>query len=181
MVVEETSGLFLRFDEQEQIVSRASAEIDLNRLKEFGTRFHEVSEELSARLTRLVPLADTLTAKSASRLFALFGEFRAQAAAVFDFAQDFQQVKARDALDGPQSSAASQVDAILNELLNAAAKTTDDEVEALSNARDKMVWTIAAASLLGVVNFIGLGIYLARRLTHQLGWHSSFPARTSCC
>jgi hypothetical protein len=178
VVVEETSRLFLRFDEQEQIVSRASAEIDLNRLKEFGTRFHEVSEELSARLTRLVPLADTLTAKSASRLFALFGEFRAQAAAVFDFAQDFQQVKA---LDGPQSSAASQVDAILNELLNAAGKTTDDEVEALSNARDKMVWTIAAASLLGVVNFIGLGIYLARRLTHQLGWHSSFPAPTSCC
>jgi flagellar biogenesis protein FliO len=55
-------------------------------------------------------------------------------------------------------------------LLNAAAKTTDDEVEALSNARDKMVWTIAAVSLLGVVTFIGLGIYLANRLTHQLGW-----------
>jgi len=32
---------------------------------------------------------------------------------------------------------------------------------------NKMVWTIAAVSLLGVVTFIGLGIYLARRLTHQ--------------
>jgi PAS domain S-box-containing protein len=170
VVVEETSRLALLFEEQEQVVSRASAEIDLNRLREFRTRFDELSEELSARLTRLAPLADALAAKSASRLAALFGEFRAHAALIFDFAQDFLQVKAREVLDGPQSTVAGQIDAILDELLNAAAKTTDDEVEALSNARDKMVWTIAAVSLLGVVTFIGLGIYLARRLTHQLGW-----------
>src|SRR5260370_11987075 len=33
-----------------------------------------------------------------------------------------------------------------------------------------MGWTMAGVSLLGVVTFIGLGIYLARRLTDQLGW-----------
>ena len=170
VVVEETSRLALLFEEQEQVVSRASAEIDLNRLKEFRTRFDELSEELSARLTRLAPLADALAAKSASRLAALFGEFRAHGGAIFDFAQDFLQVKAREVLDGPQSTIAGQIDAVLDELLNAAAKTTDDEVEALSNARDRMVWTVAAVSLLGVVTFIGLGIYLARRLTRQLGW-----------
>jgi PAS domain S-box-containing protein len=170
VVVEETSRLALLFEEQEQVVRRAPAEIDLNRLKEYRTRFDELSEKLSAHLTRLAPLAATLTANNASRLAALFGEFRAHAAAIFDFAQDFLQDKAREVLDGPQSTVAGQIDAILDELLNAAAKTTDDEVEALSNARDKMVWTIAAVSLLGVVTFIGLGIYLARRLTHQLGW-----------
>jgi hypothetical protein len=139
VVVEETSRLALLFEEQEQVVSRASAEIDLNRLKEFRTRFDELSEELSARLTRLAPLADALAAKSPSRLAALFGEFRAHGGAIFDFAQDFLQVKAREVLDGPQSTIAGQIDAVLDELLNAAARTTDHEVEALSNARDKMV------------------------------------------
>jgi hypothetical protein len=59
VVVEETSRLFLLFDEQEQIVSRALAEIDLNRLKEFRTRFDEVSEELmhSQRLEALGTVA----------------------------------------------------------------------------------------------------------------------------
>jgi HAMP domain-containing protein len=169
LAIEQTSRLALLFEEQEQLVGRAPADIDRKRLKQYRTRFDDLSEELSALLAHLAPVADSLAANSTARLVSLFGEYHAQAGVVFDFCEDFVQDKANDVLNGPLSVVTDQIDAILGELLDAASKAADAEIAALSNTRDRMIWTIVGVSLLGVVIFNGFGIYVARRLTRDLG------------
>jgi len=86
------------------------------------------------------------------------------------FAQDFLQDKAREGVRRTPVYRNRPNRRYTRRIAECRCQNDRYEVEALSNARDKMVWTIAAVSLLGVVTFIGLGIYLARRLTDQLGW-----------
>jgi len=169
VVIQKVSRLALLFEEQEQLVGRAPAEIDRERLRQYRARFDRLSEELSDDLRRGAPLFDASVENAVSRLTVAFAAFRTDANAVFDFAQDFVQDRASDVLDGTLSSTIAEIDAILDGLLEAAAKTSDAEVEALSVARQSMVWTILGVSVLAVIIFNGFGIYIARRLTRELG------------
>ena len=169
VVVEETSRLALLFEEQEQLVGRAPGEIDRDLMRRYRARFNDLSKELSEELIRLAPFAQALGENDAFRLTSLFGEYRRLAGGVFDFADDFVQDKASDILNGPLSLTASQIDAVIDQLMETAARAADAEEEALSRTRDRMIWTIVGVSGLGVTLFNGLGIYVARRLTRQLG------------
>jgi PAS domain S-box-containing protein len=169
IAIKEISRITLLFKAQQQLVSRATAGIDRDRLQEYRTRFDQVSQKLSDQLIRLAPVADTLAQNSASQLGGLLGVLHEHASTVFDFAEDFVQDKANDVVDGPFSVVAGEIDAILDELLNAAAATADAEVEALSVTRHRMVSAIVAVSVLSVIIFNGFGIYIARRLTRDIG------------
>jgi PAS domain S-box-containing protein len=168
VAIKETSRLSFLFEEQEQLVTRAPAEIDRDRIRKYRARFDDIGPELSDALSHFAPLADTLVKNSPARLAGLFRLFQAHAGTVFDFAEDFLQEKAIDAYDGPVSAAVAQIDEVMDELTRAAAAAADAEVAALSRAREKMIEKIAGASALGIVAFTGLGIYFARRLTRQL-------------
>jgi PAS domain S-box-containing protein len=169
VIVEETSRLALLFEDQQQLVGRAPGEIDRNLMRGYRARFDNLSKQLFDELIRMAPLADALGESSASRLTALFKEYRQLASRVFDFAEDFVQDKASDILNGPLSHIAGQIDAVIDQLMKAASSAADAEVQALSHTRDRMIWTIVGVSGLGVMTFNGLGIYVARRLTRQLG------------
>src|SRR5437660_12102448 len=79
------------------------------------------------------------------------------------------QDKANDVLSGPLSVVITQIDAVTDEWMKADVGMADAEIAALSNARDRIIWRIAGVGLLGAVTFTGFGIYLARRLTMELG------------
>ena len=139
VLVEETSRLALLFEEQEQLVGRAPSEIDLNLMRGDRARFDDLSKQLADELIRIAPLADALGESSASRLTALFREYRQFAGTVFDFAEDFVQDKASDILNGPLSHTAGQTHAVIDRLLEAASTAADAEVRALSHTRDRMI------------------------------------------
>jgi PAS domain S-box-containing protein len=169
LAIEQTSRLALLFEEQEQLVGRAPADIDRNRIAQYRARFEYLSEKLSFHLARLAPVADSLTPNGTARLPSLFGEYSTEAGVVFDLSGDFLQDKANDVLNGRLSVLTHEIDAILDELLDAAAKAAGTEVAILSHAREGMIWTIAGVSLFGVLVFNGMGVYVARRLTRDLG------------
>jgi HAMP domain-containing protein len=169
LAIEQTSRLALLFEEQEQLVARAPADIDRNRIGQYRARFEYLSEKLSFHLARLGPVADSLAPNSRARLASLLGEYHAGAGRVFDLSGDFLQDKANDVLNGRLSVLTQEIDAILDELLDAAAKAAGTEVGILSHAREGMLWTIVGVSLFGVLVFNGMGIYVARRLTRDLG------------
>jgi PAS domain S-box-containing protein len=169
LAIEQTSRLALLFEEQEEIIARASAEVDRDRIDGYRARFDEVDKKLSDQLVRLSPVADALAENSAYRLAAAFGGFRQQAGIVFDLAQSSRAEMTRGVLDGSLAVFAGQAEAIMSGLLRAAATRADADVKALSTTRDAMIWTIVGVSLFGVAIFNGLGVYVARRLSQDLG------------
>jgi methyl-accepting chemotaxis protein len=166
--IEEASHLALLFERQRGFVSRAPAETELDRQKQYRADFVALNAELDATLARLAPLIATAAQDKVPQLAALFQVLRKQAVAVFDFAESFVQDKAIEALNGPFSETNRQIEATLAALLNSVRSTADGQVVELSDARNFQIAAIAAVSLIGLAIVDGFGIFLARGLALRL-------------
>jgi methyl-accepting chemotaxis protein len=166
--IEEASHLALLFERQRGFVSRAPAETDLDRQKQYRAGFVALNAELDATLARLAPLIATTAQDKAPQLAALFQTLRKQAVAVFDLAESFVQDKAIEVLNGPFSETNRQIETTLTALLNSVRKTADEQVVELSDARSFQIAAITAVSAFGLAIVDGFGIFLARGLALRL-------------
>jgi methyl-accepting chemotaxis protein len=166
--IEEASHLALLFERQRGFVSRAPAETDLDRQKQYRAGFVALNAELDATLARLAPLIATAAQDKVPQLAALFQTLRKQSVAVFDLAESFVQDKAIEVLNGPFSETNRQIETTLTALLNSVRTTADEQVVELSDARSFQIAAITAVSLLGLAIVDGFGIFLARGLALRL-------------
>jgi methyl-accepting chemotaxis protein len=165
--IEESSRLTLLFERQRAYVSRAPAETELERQKDYRAHFVALSADIDASLSRLAPLVPASAEDQVPQLAALFQVLRKQATTIFDLAENFVQDKATDVLHGPFSETSGQVDKILTELLGGVHDTADRQLVALSGARDFQIIAGVVASLIGLVIVDGFGILLARGLVRR--------------
>jgi methyl-accepting chemotaxis protein len=166
--IEEASHLALLFERQRGFVSRAPAETELDRQKEYRASFVALNAEVDATLARLAPLVDAASQDKAPQLAALFQTLRKQAGTVFDLAGSFVQDKAIETLNGPFSETNKQIEATLAALLGSVRNTADRQVVELSDARSFQIASVAGVSLVGVAIVCGFGIFLARGLAYRL-------------
>jgi methyl-accepting chemotaxis protein len=166
--IQEASHLALLYERQLGFVSRAPAETELDRQKQYRAGFVALNAELDATLARLAPLLAVAAHDKVPQLAALFQTLRKQAVAVFDFAESFVQDKAIEVLNGPFSETNKQIETTLATLLSAVRNTADGQVVELSDARDFQIAAIAAVSLIAIMIVDGFGIFLARGLARRL-------------
>jgi methyl-accepting chemotaxis protein len=166
--IEEASRLALLYERQRGYVSRAPAETEIDRQKDYRAHFVSLSAELDASLSRLASLVSASGKNQVSQLAASFQVLRKHAVTVFDLAENFVQDKATEALNGPFSEIDKQIEKTLTELLGAVRETADGQVVVLSGARNFQIATIAIVSLIGLVIVDGFGIFLARGLARRL-------------
>jgi methyl-accepting chemotaxis protein len=166
--IEGASHLALLFERQRGYVSRAPAETELDRQKQYRASFTALSAELDDSLARLSPLVAVSAKDKVSQLATLFQTLRGHAVAIFDFSQDFIQDKATETLNGAFSQTEKQVEDVLAELQNSVRETADREVAVLSSTRDFEFVAIGLVSLTGLLLVDGFGIFLARSLAHRL-------------
>jgi methyl-accepting chemotaxis protein len=166
--IEEASRLALLYERQRGYVSRAPAETEIDRQKDYRAHFVALNAELDSSLSRLASLVPASSKDGVSELAGLFQTLRKQAVAVFDLAENFIQDKATEALNGPLSETDKQIEKRLTELLDAVRQTADGQVVVLSGARYFQIGAIAVVSLIGLVIVDGFGIFLARGLARRL-------------
>jgi methyl-accepting chemotaxis protein len=166
--IEEASRLALLYERQRGYVSRAPAETEIDRQKDYRAHFVSLSAELDASLSRLASLVSASGKNQVSQLAASFQVLRKHAVTVFDLAENFVQDKATEALNGPFSEIDKQIEKTLTELLGAVRTTADGQVTVLSQARNFQIAAIAVVSLVGLIIVDGFGIFLARGLAHRL-------------
>jgi methyl-accepting chemotaxis protein len=166
--IEEASRLALQYERQRGYVSRAPAETEIDRQKEYRAHFLSLNEQIDASLARLAPLVSASRKDQVSQLAGLFQALRKQAVAVFDLSENFVQDKAIETLNGPFSETDKQIEKTLTELLGTVRTTADGQVTVLSRARNFQIAAVAVVSLIGLVIVDGLGIFLARGLAHRL-------------
>jgi hypothetical protein len=155
------------FERPRAYVSRAPAETEVDRQKDYRAHFVALSAELDASLSRLTALVPASVEDQVPRLAALFQVLRKHATMIFDLAENFVQDKATDVLHGPFSETSTQVDKILTELLAGVHDTADTQSVAPSGARDFQIATGVVVSLIGLVIVDGFGILLARGLVRR--------------
>jgi PAS domain S-box-containing protein len=163
--LEEASRLALLFEQQAGLVTRAPAEIDLERQRQFRTTFDELSRDIDdshARLEGLVP--KELRVKTEA-LAADFADVRRSAATVFEHSANFLQDEATTVLNDQFAGAEQRVKANLQYVHRAAAQADVDELVA---ARATLLATIGAVSAIAVVIVIGFGAYLTYRLSSRV-------------
>jgi HAMP domain-containing protein len=166
--VEEASRLALLFERQVGLVSRAPAEVDLQRQRSFRADFDGLSLQIDAARARLEAFVPPQSQDDVRGLTKSFAELRRQAAIVFSLSASFVQDKATDALNGPFAAAEQQIDASLARLLKTMRGEAQAEVDALRRVRRTLVVTIAGVSFVALALVIGVGVFLTGSLSGRL-------------
>ena len=166
--LEEASRLALLFEQQAGLVTRAPAEIDLGRQRQFRATFDALSRDIDdshARLERLVP--NELRMKTEA-LAADFADVRRSAATVFEHSANFLQYEAAAVLNGEFARAEQRVKANLQDVHRAMTNAAQADADELVAARATLLATIGAVSAIAVVIVIGFGVYLTYRLSSRV-------------
>jgi methyl-accepting chemotaxis protein len=162
--IESAGDLARLFERQKGLATRAPAETDLERQTEFRRTFDGLSTRIDAALNQL----DQVDAAVRVQLTTDFREFRTQAAAVFKASANFAQEQATEILNGSFVKSEKKADQALTVLVEALKRTAETEVESLTGTGRMMTLVVLAISLLALLLAGGLGVPLARGLSHRL-------------
>jgi diguanylate cyclase (GGDEF)-like protein len=166
--VQDASQLALLFERQVGLVSRAPAEIDLQRQRDYRAAFEELNIQIEATRAQLEELVPPQALEEVRSLTESFAELRRQAALVFSLSSNFVQDKATDILDGPFAEAAKRVDTSVAGLLRTMRGQAQAEVDALNDVRRSLVFTIASVSVVAIGLVIVVGVLLIGSVSGRL-------------
>jgi methyl-accepting chemotaxis protein len=166
--IEVASRLALLFEQQQSLVTRTPAEIDLQRQREFRTGFDALSGEIDRTYARLGELVPRALQSAMETLKANFNALRQSGAKVFRQSAEFLQNEATATLNDEFAATAKPIDASLEALRSAMKAAAQSDVDELVSARRMLIVTIGAVSVVAAVLVVGFGAYLTYRLSNRL-------------
>jgi methyl-accepting chemotaxis protein len=175
--LERGSQLALLFERQRGLVARAPGELDGTRQTEFHDEFKRNADEIGKTLAGLSDNGADETRVLVQQAGQDLGRLNAAAGKVFDFAANFAQEQANQALNGDYAPIEATIDKTIAALVARNREKASLATETLERSHRLLRMIVFVASGVSILVVLAAGAMLVRNLTSRLGRLTSAMSR----
>ncbi len=156
----EMMALSQRLEHAVALVRAAPSAIDLDKLRAEQAEYGAILDALAVQLPE--------AAEPAGDVPSDLERLRAAGTQVFDYAGQFAQLQATEAVQGPFREAVERIDLRVADFRARAKAASEALLAGLVDARREMHRTLVATGLLALLAGVGLSLWIARNLTRRM-------------